>query len=211
MNQAEIKVWDIAVRVFHWTLVVAFVTSYLTGGEETPVHFYSGYTIIGLIVFRIIWGFIGSRHARFSDFVYAPKAVLDYLKSLRTASPRHYLGHNPAGGWMILALLASLTLTTASGLKVYGLEGYGPLAQSAPDIAVITAAQADDDEHDASGEHDGDEAAEELWEEIHEFFANLTLALVIVHILGVIVSSKLHGENLARAMVTGRKRNPADD
>ncbi|MGV6815749.1 MAG: cytochrome b/b6 domain-containing protein [Thiotrichales bacterium] len=211
MNQPAIKVWDIAVRVFHWTLVVAFVTSYLTGGEETPVHFYSGYTIIGLIVFRILWGFVGSRYARFSDFVYSPGAVLEYLKSLKTASPRHYLGHNPAGGWMILALLASLTLTTFSGLKVYGLEGHGPLAQSAPDMALIASAQADDDEHHAEEGDNGDEADEELWEEIHEFFANLTLALVILHIVGVIVSSKLHRENLAKAMVTGRKRNPAGE
>ncbi|WP_455216645.1 cytochrome b/b6 domain-containing protein [Kaarinaea lacus] len=198
----KIKVWDLGVRVFHWSLVSLFVISYVTGDELETVHAWSGYAIIALLVFRLLWGFVGTRYARFSDFIYSPAEIISYIKSLHGGSPRHYLGHNPAGGVMVLLLLASLALTTFSGLKAYAVEGHGPLA--ATDVSLISNAYADsdkEDEHDGKGEHEKDE----FWEEVHEFFGNFTLFLVFVHIAGVVVSSRLHGENLVKAMINGYK------
>ena len=183
----ERKIWDPAVRGFHWTLVVAFLVSWLTGDDLQALHVYSGYLIGLLLAFRLVWGFVGSRHARFTDFVRRPSAVLDYLKqALRLKAPR-YLGHNPAGGAMVVALLASLTITIVSGIGLYGTTDFaGPLA----------------------GVFRGGFAADIL-EELHEFGANLTLALVAMHVAGVLFSSLAHGENLVRAMITGRKKESA--
>lgn len=203
----SVYVWDPLVRLFHWSLVVFFFTAWFTGDEENDIHVWSGYAVAALIGFRLLWGFFGSRHARFSDFVRSPGKVLDYMKSLARGKPEHYTGHNPAGGYMVVALLAMLALTTWSGLNVYGAEGHGPLAGNAGHVSLISAAHADDDDETENEEH-GDEAAEEFWEEIHEVAANLTLALVFLHVFGVIVSSRLHRENLVRAMITGRKETP---
>lgn len=199
-QQEKIKVWDLPVRVFHWSLVTFFVIAYITGEELDTVHAWSGYVVTGLIVFRIIWGFIGTRHARFGDFVYSRREVKAYIKSLFSRSPRHYLGHNPAGGWMVLILLVSLALTCWTGLEAYGAEGRGPLASV--DASPVSTAYADDDSHEKN------EEGNEFWEEIHEFFVNFTLLMVFVHIAGVLVSSVLHGENLVKAMVRGYKNAP---
>lgn len=213
MENNTVPVWDIAVRVFHWSLVGFFTLAYLTGDEENQLHIYAGYVVLGLVLFRLVWGFIGSRHARFSDFVRSPGMVAGYLKAMLAGSPRRYLGHTPPGGWMILALLASLLLTSISGLQVYGLEGYGPLADSRFTTGLIATAQADEDDDDNDRQHSagqrehasGNEADEEMWEEVHEFFANLTVLLIFVHIAGVVVTGRLHRENLVKAMLTGRK------
>jgi len=184
-------VWDPLVRIFHWSLVAAFLVAYVTEDEMMRLHVYAGYLIAGLLVFRLIWGFIGPRHARFSDFVYAPAEVLGYLKDMASGHPALFLGHNPAGGVMIVLLLVSLVVTVITGLLALGGEaGTGVLAST---LAV------------SSGE--GGEA----WEEVHEFFGNFTLFLVVVHVAGVILGGRLHGENLVRAMVTGKKKaNPVD-
>jgi len=211
MSASKILVWDPFVRLFHWSLVSCFIIAYLSGEEESLVHIYSGYAVIALVLSRIIWGFIGTKYARFKQFSYSPTTVLKYLKDFASGQPRHYTGHNPAAAWMIFALLACLVMTSISGLKVYGAEGYGPLASSSlptpaltADFSLIRNASADDDhEHE---EHEDEE--EEVWEEIHEFFANLTLFLVFVHIAGAIVASRVHGENLIKAMVTGSKNSP---
>jgi len=203
----EIRVWDPLVRIFHWSLVLAFVVAYLSGEEESDIHIYAGYIIAGLLAFRLLWGFVGSRYARFSDFWYAPRDIIGYIKDMLSGSPKHYLGHNPAGAAMIFALLLSLVVVTYSGLKVYAIEeGAGPLAQGT-EISLITSAYADDDdddEHGEYGEHEEDEE-EEFWEEIHEASANFVLFLVILHIAGVFVAGKLHDENLVKAMITGNK------
>jgi cytochrome b len=211
MSGSKIRVWDPFVRLFHWSLVISFFTAYLSGEEESLVHIYSGYVVIFLILSRLVWGFVGSRYARFSEFACSPASALEYLKALAAGHPKHYIGHNPAAAWMIFALLFSLIMTSVSGLKVYGIEGHGPLASSTTESTVITAdfspiraARADDDEDEEhDDEHENEE--EEVWEEIHEVFANLTLLLVLIHIAGVIVASKVHRENLVKAMITGTK------
>jgi cytochrome b len=203
-------VWDRVVRVFHWTLALAFVVAYATGDEESVIHTSAGYLILGLIVIRIIWGLVGTRHARFSDFLYSPSEALGYLSDLVTnANVKRYVGHNPAAAWMVFALLVSLSLTVFSGLKLEAAEGRGLLAETAPVTMAsgdffVSSAYADDDRHDHDGEGD-EEEGDEFWEEIHEFFANFTLLLVIAHIGGVLLSSFRHRENLIRAMFTGYK------
>lgn len=211
LSSAQVKVWDPLVRVFHWTLVLAFGTSYLTGDEWDSwgnIHEISGYLILGLVIFRIIWGFVGGKYARFSNFIYSPKLVLEYLKSLLTTHPKHYLGHNPAGGWMVAILLACLLTTTVTGLKVLADEHQeGPLAAielELPSLISVAEARRIGGQQTENEEREGDED-ESIWKEVHEFFANFTLFLVMVHILGVIVSSRLHKENLVQAMLTGRK------
>ncbi|MEZ5583343.1 MAG: cytochrome b/b6 domain-containing protein [Candidatus Competibacteraceae bacterium] len=168
----ELKVWDPLVRLFHWTLVAAFLTAYFTEGEQQNLHVIAGYTVLGLLVFRLIWGFAGTRHARFADFVHAPGVVLAYLKDLPTRKAVRFIGHNPAGGAMIVALLISLAVTTLSGLAYYGADQWlGPLAG----IMKNT-----------------DEFWIEALEEIHEVAANLTLFLAVVHVCGVLLESWLH-------------------
>ena len=208
MESKTIRVWDLPVRLFHWSLVILFTLAYFTGDEENDLHIYSGYAALGLVLFRILWGFIGSRYARFADFIYRPGTVIAYLKRLISSSPQRYIGHTPPGGWMILALLASLLITSVTGLQVYGLEGKGPLAANATTITLMTPAWADEERdrgHSQAAGEPENESDEALWEEVHEFFANLTVLLVLLHIAGVVVSSRLHKENLVKAMITGRK------
>ena len=213
MNK-EICVWDPLLRIFHWSLVVSFSIGYLTGEDESSLHVYSGYAVLGLIIFRLLWGIVGSKHARFSDFVYSPKEVIQYFKDLLNRTPKHYLGHNPLGGWMVIALLLSLFIVTISGLKLYAIEeGKGPLANSEA-FSIINVAIADDDEDDWEKEESETDSKnkdlEDFWEEVHEISANFTLLLIFMHIMGVIVSSRLHKENLVKAMITGKKSAPPE-
>jgi cytochrome b len=114
-SSRTVVVWDPLVRIFHWTLVTAvLIDLVLEAGSK--IHVWAGYTVAGLVAFRLVWGIIGSRHARFSDFVRSPGAVLGYLKDLRRGDARHYLGHNPAGGAMILLLLIALVVTAGTGV-----------------------------------------------------------------------------------------------
>lgn len=177
-----VKVWDPLVRVFHWALVTVFAVAFLTEDEWLDLHVLAGYTVLGLVGLRLVWGVIGTRHARFRDFVRRPSAVLAYLGDLLRGRARRYLGHNPAGGAMIVALLAGLALSAATGLLVYGAsEAAGPFA------GLVGAGWA------------------EPLEAVHEVLANLTLILAGAHVAGVLASSLLHRENLVRAMVTGTK------
>jgi len=205
-----VPVWDILVRVFHWSLVLTFTIAYFTEDDFEELHIYAGYAVLGLICFRVIWGFIGSRYARFSNFIYSFTEIKSYLNSLLTKKPKHYLGHNPAGGLMIMVMLISLFATTLSGIKIYGVQGYGPLADNGAELSIISKAQAHGDnkhEDEKEGFEKVENPEEELWEEIHEFFSNFTLLLIFIHIAGVVVASRVHGENLVRAMITGKKEN----
>lgn len=216
----EIEVWDPLLRIFHWSLVLAFAIAYFTEDELLALHVWSGYAMGGLILFRIVWGFIGPKHARFSDFVFGPIAVLSYLRDVLSFRAQRYVGHNPAGGVMVLLLLGFLAATTWSGLELHAAQNNaGPLAamegERVRGLNLISTAVADEDGREEKEEQkredsEGVELTEdkkgEFWEELHEAFANVTLVLVFLHIAGVIVGSIAHGENLARAMVTGRKR-----
>ncbi len=186
MSNELVKVWDLPVRVFHWLLVSCFIIDYVTEDDFMTLHVYAGYTIMGLVLFRLVWGIIGTKHARFSDFLTRPSVASAYLKSIAANSAQRYLGHNPAGAAMILALLASLLITCVTGLATYATEqSSGPLVEfmlTAPNFI-----------YDAA-------------EDMHEFFANATLVLVIFHVAGVVIASLSHKENLVLAMITGLKR-----
>lgn len=173
---SKILVWDLPTRAFHWLMVFSFAGAYVTGESEKlrDVHVWLGYLMLGLIAFRVIWGFAGNEYARFSSFSYGPGAVKDYLKSVLAMRPQHFLGHNPAGSWAIWILLALGLLTGVTGYAVY---------------------------QDLGGD---------AMEEFHEFAANFMLAVVAIHVTGVVVSSALHKENLAHAMVTGYKEVQAE-
>ena len=186
---SKVRVWDLPTRVFHWSLVLCFTGLLVTGevgGEAMVWHFRLGYSVLSLLLFRLVWGFVGPRHARFSDFVCRPSAVLAYVRDVLTLRARRTLGHNPAGGAMIVALLLSLSATIVSGLALYGADkGLGPLAG-------LLAESSD--------------SLIDTLEESHEAATNFTLLLVAGHLLGVVWESLLHRENLVRAMFTGRKR-----
>ena len=204
MSEKEtIKVWDIFVRVFHWALVLFFIISYITGEEESSFHVYSGYVILTLISLRIVWGVIGSKYARFGNFVYPPREAIAYMKGLIAGNPKHYIGHNPAAGWMVIALLLSLYLTVGSGLMLYAAqENKGPLAGYATYVGHDHSEHHhnDDEEHE---EHEEEE--DEFWEEVHEVMVSLTLILIFMHIAGALLSSYVHRENLIRSMINGEK------
>ena len=196
------RVWDLFIRIFHWSLVGLVAISYLSGEFEFEIHSYSGYAIFSLVLLRVTWGFVGSKYARFKNFVYSPSNVIAYLKSIVTGNPKRFLGHNPAGGVMVLALLTVLGTTTLSGMKLYAIEeGEGPFASNVH-ISLVNQAYADSDEDE---HHDEEKEGEEFWEEIHETSINLLMLLILLHVLGVVLASKQHKENLARSMVTGDK------
>jgi cytochrome b len=179
----QVYVWDSFVRVFHWLLVTSFAIAYLTEEDMLIVHVWAGYTVGILILARILWGFVGPAHARFRDFVYNPATTFRYVRNLVSLQGKRYLGHSPGGGYMVIALLVFVSATVMTGLIVYGGDqGAGPLA------GIVSK-----------------ETGEAL-EEVHEFVANITLALIFVHISAVVLASFVHHENLVRAMITGYKR-----
>ena len=180
-----IRVWDPLVRVFHWSLASAFLIAYITEDDFMTFHEYSGYLILGLIGVRITWGLIGTQYARFSNFVKPPKAVIQYLKDIASFKAKRYIGHNPAGGAMVIALLLSLLLTGITGMVYFGIEDQQGLL--------------------ASYVANWPSYLNDPLEELHEFFANLTFLLVILHIAGVLLASIQHGENLIRSMFNGKK------
>ncbi len=181
-SQALIKVWDLPLRIFHWLLVIGFFIAYLTEDDLLTIHVWAGYLVSGLLVFRLIWGFIGNDYARFSNFLCSPAKSIAYVKDLIALKTQRYIGHNPAGAAMIVLLLISLLGTVITGFAVYGAD------QAAGPLAAIGSAN------------------EKMWEEVHEFFANFTLILVLVHVAGVAIESYIHRENLAKAMVHGFKK-----
>ena len=167
---ATVKVWDPLVRLIHWALAATVIFA-LMSDESRSLHEMAGYIAAGLVLVRVVWGFVGSRHARFTDFVRSPAAVLGYLRDIVHLHPRRYLGHNPAGGAMTLALFGLVLVASFSGWLSTTDRYFGS-----------------------------------FWvEAIHSGSANLLIGLVVLHVVGVILSSLLHGENLIRAMITGRK------
>ena len=187
-NESGIKVWDPLVRFFHWALVISFFLAYFTEDDFLTLHSWAGYFILALLAIRIIWGFIGTRYAKFSDFIYSPSNIKQFIKDTLQLKAKRYLGHNPAGGAMVIMLMLSLLATTISGVLLLGAdEGAGPLAHLFAQTGGFW---------------------EEVLEEVHEFFANFTLLLVFVHVAGVIIESLIHKESLVKSMITGYKSKP---
>jgi cytochrome b len=181
----SVPVWDFPTRSFHWTLAVAVIASYLTGEEEGVwfvVHTLSGYTVALLLVFRLAWGFVGSAHSRFSDFVYSGRSVKNYAKQLLRFNPPRFVGHNPLGGWMVILMLVALAGTVVTGLFSGGDDGGAGIL-----LPLIAA------------------PGGEGLAEVHEFFANFIMVLAAIHVLAVLVDWFLTKENLVKAMITGRK------
>jgi cytochrome b len=214
MDQNELSIWDPAVRLGHWILVAAFTIAYVTEDDLLSTHVWAGYMVGLVVAFRVLWGFVGPRHARFSDFVYSPTIIISYLTDLIRFRAKRYLGHSPTGGAMVLALLLSLSATVITGLATNGADKKaGPLAPlyrasltagSAPVVSgVLHEAAAIETERRGSDEN-GDRS-ESVMKELHEFLANLSLVLVLLHVAGVGFASIVHRENLLRAMITGRK------
>lgn len=179
-----ILVWDVPTRIFHWSLVIGFAAAWLTSEDDRFLyhHVYAGYLFIGLLIFRLIWGMVGSYYARFRSFAHDWSSVTEYLKGIMTGQAQRYIGHNPAGGYAIFAILLLGVVVTITGLLVLGgEEGHGPLKSLISyDLGAAS-------------------------KEVHETTASLMLLLVMVHLAGVIVESLYHKENLIWAMITGRK------
>jgi len=213
---STLQVWDPVVRIGHWVIVAAFAVAYLTKGEPEWLHTYAGYAIATTVLIRVVWGFVGPGHARFTDFVRGPGAVFGYLRALATGKSKRYIGHSPAGGAMTLALLAMLAFTTFTGMANFAAEdGKGPLAglisrtpEKQQSVAPATGTEAVGDAEGTEAGEAGErgEKKEGFWIELHEVGANLTLLLILLHIAGVAAASFVHRENLPRAMVTGTKR-----
>ena len=185
-SQELVKVWDLPLRIFHWLLAAGFLVAYLTEDELLTVHVWAGYLVFGLLLFRLVWGFIGNGYARFSNFLCSPVKSVVYFKDVVALKTKRYLGHNPAGATMIVLLLVSLVMTSITGFAVYGADqGAGPLAN------IVGSSN------------------KKIWKEVHEFFANFTLFLVLMHVAGVAVESYIHRENLVKAMWHGYKK-PAE-
>lgn len=173
----RILIWDAPSRVFHWLQAVSFVGAYLTSESERnrDIHVAFGYIMLGLIVFRLLWGFLGTRYARFSSFVFKPGEIIAYLLSLFKGKPKHYLGHNPAGSvsvWLLLSIGLIICVTGVMALQDNASE------------AVIN---------------------------MHGAATKVMLAVILLHIIGVLVSSVLHRENLVHSMITGYKSAEIDD
>ncbi|MCF7984595.1 MAG: cytochrome b/b6 domain-containing protein [Thiohalocapsa sp.] len=185
-HQGSVRVWDPLVRIFHWSLVAAFATAYIVEDDLLGVHVWAGYLVLILIAVRVAWGFVGTRHARFGDFVRGPRQVLGYIHDALRFQARRYLGHNPAGGAMAIALMLLVSATGLFGMALYGAQELsGPLAPLMSGLPAFWG---------------------EAFEETHEVLANVTLVLIAAHVAGVIFSSLSHRENLVRSMFTGRKR-----
>jgi cytochrome b len=189
-REAHVKVWDVPVRLFHWLLVLLFFFMFVTGkagSEWIAWHMRAGYAVLTLVLFRVLWGFAGSTHARFASFLAGPAACLGFAKKLLGRAPAPYAGHNPLGGWMVLVLLAGLLVQAGTGLFANDdLLNEGPLA------ALVSKATSD------------------RISSVHVWNINLLLLLVGLHVAAVLYHAGFMKENLIGAMFTGVKRMPAD-
>jgi len=186
-----IKVWDLPIRLFHWILVLGCVSAYLTAEYHfREVHVLIGYGLCVLLMARLFWGFYGNRYARFDSFIFSPGETLAYMRSMFGKHPvKHYLGHNPAGALMVFTLITLLTLIFSTGLVTLAVIDFeGPLLML---------------EH-----YVGDETSY-AFRHTHELLTNIGLALVTLHLMGVVGGSIQHKDNLVKAMITGNKVNPS--
>lgn len=187
-----IRVWDWPTRLFHWSLVLLVCLNVYTGNvgglREMDLHMLSGYAILALVLFRLAWGLIGSRHSRFADFVRGPRAVITYARSLLGGVHRSFVGHNPMGGWSVTAMLLSLLLQGVTGLfSRDDILTEGPLVKH---VSKQTS---------------------NLLTEIHEFNATVLYVLIAAHLIAVFGYLFVKKENLIRPMLTGRKLMAGQD
>jgi len=186
-NRAErgAPTWDLPVRIFHWALVLLVIWQIVTvsiGGNAMQLHAYGGYAILTLVLFRVLWGFLGGTHARFGDFVRGPAAVVRYARALRAGPHTPHAGHNPLGGWSVLAMLACLLVQGTTGLFANDdVMMEGPLAK-----------------HVSS-------RASEIATAIHDVNAVLLLSLIALHVAAVLFYLLAKKENLIAPMITGHK------
>ncbi len=181
----SVKIWDLPVRLFHWSLValLAFLFwSGKTGGNAMEYHMYAGYTVLALVMFRLGWGFVGSTHARFADFLAGPSRTIAFAKRLVSKSPAHVAGHNPLGGWMVVVMLASLLAQTGTGLFAND-----DIATEGPLSALVSKALSDQ------------------LTTIHVWNSNLLLFLAAVHVAAVLFHVFVKKENLVGAMFSGNR------
>jgi cytochrome b len=184
------RIWDPTVRLFHWLLVVLIAFSWWSGEQhDMERHRLSGYAILALLVFRVFWGFAGPRTARFTSFVRGPGAVIAYAKGLGSRKGHAADGHNPLGGWSVVAMLAVIALMVVAGLFAVDVDGFesGPLA-------------------DYVSFDQGRSAAE-----LHETVFNAILALVALHVVAVAFYLVWKRQNLVRPMLTGSRKAEAGE
>jgi cytochrome b len=183
-------VWDAFVRCFHWSLVLLFSVSVITGkvgGNAIQWHMWSGYAILALVTFRIIWGFVGGEYARYTSFLTGPVRALKFAKGLLGKTHEHVIGHNPVGGWMVLVLL--ILLAAQAGLGLFSndeIATTGPLARYVSDETSL------------------------ILMSRHRLLGDLLLILVGVHIVAVLFHLIIKKENLIRAMFHGNKELPPE-
>lgn len=185
------RVWDLPTRLFHWSLVALVVFSAITGefAEDLGTdylerHMLSGYAVLALLLFRLIWGFIGNRHARFASFLRGPRAVLAYFSALRgRGAAAMHAGHNPLGGWSVAAMLGVLLVQVGSGLFLSDedLDVHAPLSSHVANRTI------------------------DLLHEVHETSFKLLLALIVIHLAAIAYYRFAKGDNLVRPMLTGDK------
>jgi cytochrome b len=182
-------VWDLPLRFFHWALVLLFVVAYVSGSRPGyyGIHKSAGCAVLGLVIFRLIWGFIGPGPARFGRFVKGPAAALRHLKELLRRQHRPLPGHNPLGGWAVVAILILMAVQSVSGLFATTFDYEGPLARLVSD------------------------AAQDRMAALHALTINLLLAVLAGHLVGIAVTSLLGRENLVASMIHGRKELRVDD
>ncbi len=182
-------IWDLPLRLFHWLFAASFAGAWLTADSDAwlSLHVFLGYLMLGLIGFRLVWGYLGSAHARFSAFPFSLRAGLAYLRQAVTGTAVRHLGHNPAGSLAVYLLLGFGVLVGLSGVLTLGGEERQGMAAGLLNYPLGR-----------------------LFKEAHEFLATLMLLLVFGHLAGVALESRLHRENLARSMVTGRKNAEPD-
>jgi cytochrome b len=185
-TERTVQVWDAPTRLFHWLLLALVVTAWFTGegeGGTGAIHRYAGEAIAGLIVFRVIWGFWGGEHARFSDFAAGPTVILAHVQNLFSKTPTRHLGHNPLGGLAVFLLLVTVAIIVVTGLFSGGEDNAGPFAG----LWGL----------ELSG--------------VHDFAFRVLQALTVVHVVGVIVESFKAKDALVPAMITGSKRRRSDE
>lgn len=182
-------IWDWPTRVFHWALAASFALAWLTAESDVwlTLHVFCGYLMLGLLGFRLVWGVLGSHFSRFASFWFTPRQALTYLQQVTRRQAERHVGHNPAGSLAIYLLLTLAVLAGASGILTLGAEEQHGLA-----AGWLSLAQS------------------QRVKQLHELFATAMLALVAFHLVGVVVESVLHRENLARAMLNGYKLAPAN-